>query len=82
MKDPKALDDNELDRVAGGVIVIDQQAHDGKYFIVRDEDGMIYAQTDGKREDAIGAARDVFHTTDEIITPKDYAQRYGRALGK
>ena len=82
MSNMKKLDLDDLDRVTGGCIVVDQNDYDGKYFIVRDGDGMIFTQTDGRREDVIGAAHDVFHTSGEIITPQDYAQRYGRALGK
>ena len=71
----KDLNQEELDSVGGGRLVVDDGR--GKYWIVR-QDGSVIAPTPNK-DDAIAFAK-AFNTSQDIITLKEYKQKFGREL--
>jgi hypothetical protein len=79
-KNMKMLDLDDLGSVSGGIIVeTDNRDRGGKYAIVDDRTGKVYTRMNS-RDDAKRAAVANFGTTDDIVGPKDYAEKFGKAL--
>ena len=74
MKDQMTLTPEEMEKIAGGVIVDDGT---GKYWLVR-QDGTVIAPT-YSNEKALEMAHS-FNISTEVLTKEQYKKRFGREL--
>ncbi len=75
MEEMKVVNTEELENVAGGLIVDDKAAN--KFWIIK-QNGDVIAPS-SSREKAIEAAK-AFNTSTQIITREEYKKRFGRDL--